>query len=44
MSLFFNHHNLIPMDVPRNVSSPALVGDNDSTTMTLPIDSGQYKP
>ncbi|KHN19383.1 hypothetical protein glysoja_048816 [Glycine soja] len=28
------------MDVPRNVSSPALVGDNDSTTMTLPIDSG----
>ncbi|NP_001402066.1 Imidazoleglycerol-phosphate dehydratase, chloroplastic-like isoform 2 [Glycine max] len=34
-----NQRNLTPMDLPRNVSSAALVGDNASATTTLPIDS-----
>lgn len=36
-----NPRKLTPMDLPRNVSSAAVVGDNDSATTTLPIDSGQ---
>ncbi|WVY97900.1 hypothetical protein V8G54_030051 [Vigna mungo] len=35
-----NPRKLTPMDLPRNVSSAAVVGDNDSATTTLPIDSG----
>ncbi|XP_027934744.1 imidazoleglycerol-phosphate dehydratase, chloroplastic-like isoform X2 [Vigna unguiculata] len=35
-----NPRKFTPMDLPRNVSSAAVVGDNDSATTTLPIDSG----
>nr|XP_007143256.1 hypothetical protein PHAVU_007G057200g [Phaseolus vulgaris]ESW15250.1 hypothetical protein PHAVU_007G057200g [Phaseolus vulgaris] len=38
--LSLNPRKLTPMDLTRNVFSAAVVGDNDSATTTLPIDSG----